>query len=244
MHLFIESISHHTAEKLVLPSLLNNLNIDGLLILSHLPTEYISKVLSTGIPSVLIDHHDPHFQADSILINNRFGAYNAVEHLIQLGHKDIAFVGDIEFSPSYEERLEGYLLALRKHNISPNKNFIFSSAKEKEEEIEQFITALSEQPTAWFCVNDGHGFLVSSRLKQMGLNIPGQVSVCSFDNGQLSQIATPKITTVDIDLKHYGKKAVEQLFQRIENPNKPFEEILISTQLLVRESTAIRVKAW
>ncbi|MGJ3205224.1 substrate-binding domain-containing protein, partial [Geobacillus thermoleovorans] len=63
---------------------------------------------------------------------------------------------------------------------------------------------------------------------------------CSFDNGQLSQIATPKITTVDIDLKRYGKRAVELLRWRWDNPNEPFQEVLLSTKLIKRESTATK----
>jgi LacI family transcriptional regulator len=239
-NLFIESIDQNAKENLTLPSLLSNQEISGILILSHISTEYISNIIKTGIPTVLIDHHEPHLHVDSILTNNRFGAYTAVEHLIQLGHRDIAFVGDTYFSPSYQERLEGYLLALTKYGIQPNENFIFKTAKETQEEITEFFNHLPTHPTAWFCVNDGHGFLITSILQQKGFNVPKDVSVCSFDNGQLSQISTPKITTMDIDLNYFGRKAVEQLCWRIDHKDDPIQEILLPTQLIVRESTAER----
>lgn len=238
MNLFIESINQDSKEKLTLPAVLSNHEIDGILILSHISTEYISKILDTGIPTVLIDHHSPYLHADSILTNNRFGAFKAVEHLIQLGHTEIAFVGDIHVSPSYQERLEGYLLALNKYKLQPNPDFIFKDAKESQEANNNLFNDLSKVPTAWFCVNDGHGFLISSGLQQRGFQVPADVSVCGFDNGQLSQIATPKITTVDIDLNYYGKKAVEQLCWRIENMAEPMHEILLPTDLIIRESTA------
>lgn len=240
MNLFIEPIDSDSKNNLVLPTLLNNHEIDGILILSHISTEYISKVISTGIPTVLIDHHAPSLMADSILTNNRFGAYTAVAHLIQLGHRDIAFVGDVGISPSYQERLEGYLLALKQYGIEPNQDFMFLKAQENQEEINRYIENLQIQPSAWFCVNDGHGFLVSSVLQQRGYKVPDDVSVCSFDNGQLSQIATPKITTMDIDLNYYGKKAVEQLCWRIQNKEEPIHEILLPTRLMIRESTSER----
>ncbi|MFK9094338.1 LacI family DNA-binding transcriptional regulator [Bacillus salipaludis] len=239
MNLFIESINSHSKEHLVLPALLTNHQIDGILILSHISTEYMKKIIDTGIPTVLIDHHEPSLRADSILTNNRFGAFTAVEHLIQLGHKEIAFVGDVNFSPSYQERLDGYLLALNKYGLKANQQFMFTSAQENSDELNSYFENLETKPSAWFCVNDGHGFLMTSLLQQQGYNVPGDVSVCSFDNGQLSQIATPKITTMDIDLTYYGKKAVEQLWWRIHHRNEPIQEILLPTKLIIRDSTSV-----
>jgi LacI family transcriptional regulator len=241
MNLFIEPINNDSKKNLILPALLSNYEIDGILILSHISTDYIAKIINTGIPTVLIDHHSPYLQADSILTNNRFGAYRAVEHLIQFGHRDIAFVGDVDFSPSYQERLEGYLIALKKYGIQPNPNIIFSNAQETQDEITMLFESLQIRPTAWFCVNDGHGFLVTSVLQQKGLKVPEEASVCSFDNGQLSQISTPKITTIDIDLNYFGKKAVEQLCWRIDHKDEPIHEVLLPTKLIIRESTAERI---
>ncbi|WP_328169926.1 substrate-binding domain-containing protein [Niallia taxi] len=67
--------------------------------------------------------------------------------------------------------------------------------------------------------------------------IPEHISVANFDNGQLSKLATPKITTMDIDLELFGKRAVEQLLWRINNKETANQEILLPATLLVREST-------
>lgn len=240
MNLVIQSIDQETKEQLTLPSFIENHQIDGLLILSHISTEYIHTVIATGLPTVLIDHHDPQIHADSILTNNRFGAYTAVQHLIDLNHKEIGFMGNISFSPSYQERLEGYLLALNDNGITVNEEFILKNAQEKEEFIHKWLEQIPNQPTAWFCVNDGLGFLAKTCLQKMGKRIPQDVSICSFDNGQLSQISN--ITSMDIDLQYYGKKAVEQLCWRMKNRNEPFIEILLPSKLIKRESTSYRAK--
>ncbi|QKE71424.1 LacI family DNA-binding transcriptional regulator [Arthrobacter citreus] len=237
MNFLIESIDQHSVENLIMPNLLTNQEIDGLLILSHISTDYTAKVISSGIPTVLIDHHEPFLHADSILTNNRFAAFTAVEHLIKLGHTEISFVGDVDISPSYQERLEGYFLALKRYGIKQNEAFLLNHAKEEQSHIKGLLDQLTTQPTAYFCVNDGLGFLIQSELQQRGFNVPDDVSICSFDNGQLSQIASPKMTTMDIDLNFFGKKAVEQLCWRIENKDEPIHEILLPTRLIIREST-------
>ncbi|MDM5153108.1 LacI family DNA-binding transcriptional regulator [Bacillus sp. DX1.1] len=237
LNLFIQPINKEAINNLELPSFIEDRSVDGVLILSHLSTAYIQKVTQQDIPTVLIDHHHPFIHADAILTNNRFGAYTAVHHLIEQGHKNIAFVGNINYSPSYRERLDGYLLALEHSNIEVNPAFLLTDITESEEVVWEQLTNLPSLPTAWFCVNDGLGFFVNSCLQRKGIQIPSQASICSFDNGLLSRMTTPKITTVDIDLELYGKKAVEQLFWRFNHRDEPFQEILLSTKLMVREST-------
>jgi LacI family transcriptional regulator len=240
MNLFIQSVSREATEKLILPQSVQNQLVDGVMILSHISTEYTNAIISTGIPTILVDHHQPDIFADSILINNHFGAYRAVQHLIDLGHSDIGFIGNINLSPSYYERMEGYLMALNHNNITANPDFIIKNAEEQADFIAKLFSEIEQMPTAWFCVNDGLGFLVNSTLQQMGYKVPDQVSIISFDNGQLSQLATPKISTIDIDLKHYGKKAVGQLLWRMDNKTEPILEVLLPTQLIRRESTALK----
>jgi LacI family transcriptional regulator len=238
LNVLIQSISNDAKENLTLPSFIENNQVDGVLILSHISTDYINKVIATGIPTVTIDHHHPLIQTDAILTNNRFAAYSAVKHLIDLGHEKIAYVGDTRFSPSYQERLEGYLLAFQEHDLQVANDLIFSSVEESETVVRDLVDSVKKQPTAWFCVNDGLGFFVQSSLQQKGLRVPDDVSVCNFDNGQLSRLANPKITTMDIDLELYGRKAIEQLVWRIENTEEPITELLLPATLLKRESTS------
>lgn len=244
MNLVIQSINQRSIQELSLPAFIEEKSVEGILILSHISTPYINKVLSTGIPTVIIDHHHPNIQADAILTNNRFGSYLAIQHLIELGHKEIAFVGNTRLSPSYQERLEGFRLAFNDYNLKVNEDFLFTNIVEKEENVDQLIKSLAVQPTAWFCINDGFGYFVNSGLKKIGLNVPVDVSVCSFDNGQLARLSTPRITSMDIDLRQYGRKSVEQLCFRIKNHHEPFQEILLPATLVIGESTAVnkRVK--
>jgi LacI family transcriptional regulator len=109
---------------------------------------------------------------------------------------------------------------------------------EREDTVRDLVDSAVGSPTAWFCVNDGLGFFVQSALQQKGRDVPDDVSVCSFDNGQLSRLANPKMTTMDIDLELYGRKGVEQLIWRLDYPNEPMTELLLPAKLIKRESTA------
>lgn len=237
MTLQIQSINPQARDGLILPPFLQNQAVDGVLILSHISTEYINTVLSTGIPTVLIDHHHPHIHADCILTNNRFGGFEAVHHLIKLGHKHIGFLGNVSFSPSYHERLEGYYLAMNEAGLAVNPDWLVKDASEVATDVTDKLSRLASMPTAWFCVNDGLGFMLISSLQQMGYRVPDDFSVCSFDNGQLSRINTPTTTTMDVDLSKYGQKAFQQLLWRTNNPSEPYIEIHLPTTLIEREST-------
>ncbi|MBE3594210.1 MAG: LacI family DNA-binding transcriptional regulator [Candidatus Carbobacillus altaicus] len=240
LNLLIQSINKEAREHLILPAFIEEKAVDGILILSHITDAYIRHVIAQGIPVVTVDHHDPSIDADAVLTNNRFGAYAAVEHLIQMGHRDIAFIGEINLSPSYQERLEGYRLALHKYGIEEKPDLFHTNVKEEEECVEEALSLLPPHPTAWFCANDRLGFLVVSSLQKRGIAVPDQVSVVSFDNGQLSHLSAPKITSVDIDLRLFGRKSVEQLLWRIQHPDEPHMEILLPTKLIQRESVALK----
>lgn len=241
--LLIQSVTREAAESLALPSFLMEDDVDGVMVLSHITTDYINKVIDTKIPTVLIDHHHPRIQADCILTNNRFSAYEAIRHLVELGHTRIGFLGDISISPSYYERLEGFNLAMRDFRITPRDSWLCTDTAEDAGSVMSRVQSLDEQPTAWFCVNDGLGFFLNAALQQLGYQIPADVSIVSFDNGYLSRLSTPPTTTLDVDLKLFGVKAVEQLFKRIQEPGEPYTELLLPTKLLVRESTAAAPEA-
>ncbi|MDU4694754.1 MAG: LacI family DNA-binding transcriptional regulator [Paenibacillus sp.] len=238
INLLIQSITPEMKEQLILPSFIKDNQVDGLLILSHISTAYISNVIARGIPTVLIDHHHPLLQADAVLTNNRFSAYIAVKHLLDLGHRDIGILGNVAISPSYQERWEGYMLALREHGIEPREGRILVHTVEEEGIITETMNRVEEQPSAWFCLNDGFAYYVSSALRGLGYKIPDEISVCGFDNSHYSQMASPKITTMEVDLALFAHKAFEQLLWRIDNPDEAYQEILLPTHFIERESTA------
>ncbi|PLR95880.1 LacI family DNA-binding transcriptional regulator [Bacillus sp. T33-2] len=235
-NLLLHAVDKDSERDLLLPSFLQNQKVDGLIVLSHLRTEYIKKVLNLGIPVVLVDHHDPELEVDSVLSDNRTGSYLATKHLIQKGAESVGFIGRVEKSPSYKERFEGYSDALKEAGISLASSWINSEHDEIEEELGQYIRALSTLPDAWFCVNDHYGFLLTQILSKMGYTIPRQVAICGFDDSLYAKIAAPRLTTMSIDKQYFAKRSVIQLYTRIQQQTPVFEKILLTTKLIERET--------
>lgn len=240
MELLIQSITPEMKENLTLPSFIRDKSVDGILILSHISTAYIQEVLDQGIATVMIDHHHPYLDVDAVLTNNRFGAYIAVSHLLKQNHRDIGVIGNINASPSYQERWEGYMLALREHGIQPDDSNMLIEIPEDEHLIVDALKNVKNQPSVWFGLNDGFAFHTLNAVKQLGYQIPADISICGFDNTHYSQMAVPKITTMDIDLSQFARKGLQQLLWRIQHPNEVHQEILLPTKLIERESIAPR----
>ena len=236
-NLQIQSISPAMRDGLTLPAFLADNKVDGLLVLSHISTPYIERILRERVPTVLIDHHHPTLHTDAILTNNRFGAYMAVKHLLDLGHTKIGIIGNVDASPSYQERYEGYLLALREHGIKPSESLMYVRVPEEASAIQNVLQQAGDTPTAWFGMNDGFAFYVCNALHSAGRRIPEDISICGFDHTHFSDMCHPKLTTMEIDIGQFARKALHQLMWRMDNPDEVYQEILLPTRLLPRDST-------
>ncbi|MGX7393395.1 LacI family DNA-binding transcriptional regulator [Carnobacterium mobile] len=209
----------------------------GIFILSHIENTFIQNILSLEYPCVLVDHHHPHFKADAVTSQNITGAYTAVEYLIQLNHKKIGFIGEVTFSPSYDERQLGYMKALNDYSISFNNEYLITNIQEDQSKLYARLDALNNMPTAWFCVNSGLAFILNSYLQSKGYLVPDDISVLCFDDTEFTRLSQPPISCIATDLEFMGKTAVTLMEQRIESPNNPFVEVSITPELIVRTST-------
>lgn len=238
VNLYVNSIDDYSLNSLVIPKTVSNHTVDGIIILSHLTDDYINKLLSYKIPTVIVDYHSPNVNCDCIVAKNKDGGYNAVNYLIDHNHRSIGFIGDIDFSPSYEERWEGYLRALRINNIKLDTNFTITKITEEKDKVFEKLKSLKKHPTSWFCVNSGLGFLLSLYYNSIGFKIPDDISIICFDNTDFTKLATPPITSIYSDLAMFGNKATELLDYRINHPNAPYVDISLPINIVERNSVS------
>ncbi|MGG3467510.1 LacI family DNA-binding transcriptional regulator [Neobacillus pocheonensis] len=236
-HLLLHAVDKESEESPKLPGFVTEKKVDGLLILSHLQKEFIEAIIQSGLPVVLVDHHDPNLNVDSVLTDNRRGAYLAVKHLIKNGARSVGFIGEISKSPSYSERYEGFCVAIEEEGLSVENRWVNHQINEQGPLIDFYIQSLTSLPDAWFCANDHFGFLMTRSLYKLGVRVPDQCSVYGFDDSIYAAFSMPQLTTVAINKEYFAIRSVVQLYQRMEKLEMPFEKIVLNPELVERETT-------
>lgn len=213
--------------------------VDGI-IAGALSNEEVSKIAQKkNMPLVILEH--PRLsEHDVVYADNVKGSYEAVMHLVELGHKRIAHITINPESIIVQERIEGYKKALEDAGIPFDDNLlkIFYDKVDEEKAINELFS-LSDPPTAIFTFSDFMAIQVMKILIRRGYRIPEDVSVVGFDD-TLANLTIPALTTVSQPFYEMGAKAAEILIERLKNPNMPIQHIKLPTKLVIRESTAKR----
>jgi LacI family transcriptional regulator len=227
-----------------LPAMLLDEVLDGVIIIGALLEETITHISRrVGRNIVLIDAYTSDGVAfDSVLIDNFRGAFAAVSHLIENGHRKIGLIGSCPDSyPSIIERRHGYLAALEHHGIT--ETYIEDSELSRLDAFQATLRLIKRSPeiTAIFACNDNVALGVMNALHEAGMVVPRDVSLVGFDDIDCAQEVVPPLTTVHVDKVLIGVMAVRHLRDRAEDPNRPAVKTLISTQLIQRGSVKRRL---
>ncbi len=195
-----------------------------------------NKRLETNVPIVVIDR-DANYKKviGKVLSDNYQGAYKATKHLIELGHKKIAFIsGPIEIKPSIE-RKQGFLDSCKDNGVlvTDENIWIGSFTVDFGKEI---IKKVGSKFSAFFCGNDLIAAGAIQGLREDNLLVPKDVSIVGFDDIPLANILTPTLTTVRQDSYRIGLEAAEILIKYLNNPKLKSKTITLTTDLIKRDS--------
>lgn len=214
---------------------------DGLLLCSAGDAETLARIFrQSTVPAVTVDRAVPGARSDRVGVNNQDGAYKAVRHLLDLGHRRIACIsgpGEFEVAGA---RVEGWRRALLEFAQQPEEALLvesdFSSAG-GHDATRQLLRARPDI-TAVFASNDMMALGALRAAAELGLRVPQQFSVVGFDDVELSGFVYPALTTVGCSIKELGREAARVLIDRIDNPGAPLKDVQLTPRLVVRESTA------
>lgn len=195
-------------------------------------------------PLVLFDKVSPKVPCTQIIINGEEAAFNAIEHLINIGKKRIAIIKESKHSYNSERRFQGYLRALKTHNIPVDEKLILSTddiSLKKGKILTSQLISLKERPDAIFSITDSAAVGVIQTLKKFNIKIPNEIAVVGFSNSLNSTIIEPNLTTIDQPGKRIGEIAVDFLIKEIQEPKDYLRSktIEIKTNLIIRESTLV-----
>ena len=216
--------------------------VDGLVLNPSVVTSVdLQELLNAQIPVVLIGSQIDQPSFDVVMVDNVKGAYDAVKHLIDLGHHHIGLVGGTRTTSSGEQRFQGYVRALADHGLPVREGLVTEGPFTHEGGYEGMrrLLALPTPPTAVFASSDVMAIGALVAIQEAGIRVPEALSLVGFDDIAVASITTPKLTTIAQPKYQTGETAARLLFNHIESPSPPQrQKIILDHTLIVRSSTA------
>ncbi|MGG1678190.1 LacI family DNA-binding transcriptional regulator [Neobacillus sp. NRS-1170] len=214
--------------------------LDGIILAGYVDKRIVQEFKANDIPVVLVnDLIDIKFETSYVINDDFDGCFQAINYLLDLGHKTIGFIHGPKDSQSYHARFLGYREALKLRQIEyDGKYVVFQDVPNIEggmNAAKQLITA-EKPPTAIFAGNDMMAIGAIKEIKSQGLQVPGDMAIVGFDDIEFSSIYEPSLTTVRTDRKLMGEIAVQELIKQLDGSDE-VNVIKLPTELIIREST-------
>jgi LacI family transcriptional regulator len=220
------------------PAIIRDQHVEGLLLIGAFVEDTIEDIQNQiNVPLVLVDAYATNMIYDSVLIENIDGARQAVQHLVDNGHRNIGLLGwNEDAHPSIQERRQAYEQVLRENDLPVT--YIEPSMLNRTTGMEATLRLLRRSPevTAIFGCNDESAIGALIGARSLGRCLPDDLSVVGFDNIDIARAVTPALTTIHVHKTWLGVVAVRHLIERSQNPDQPRLKTRIATQLIVRDS--------
>lgn len=213
------------------PTLLDHKHVDGILFADiDNDIEIVKQAIRKGMPCLVLNNviNEP---INYIAVNNYKAGFQVVEEFIKLGHTKIATIAGDLSTQAGEARLAGYHDALKKHNIEVDKSYVKIGGflRTPARQAAQDLLKLKDQPTAIFAASDVMALEVIDVAKSKKLSIPGDLSICGFDDNPLNANSPVKLATVAQPLVEMGRLGLELLYQISHGKAKlPVKELLVA----------------
>jgi LacI family transcriptional regulator len=213
--------------------------VDGLIIVPAGDDQsYLMKDQQRGLKVVFVDRPPQLLRADSVMGDNRGGAYKAVQHLLDHGHRRIAFLGDRDHIGTLRERRQGYLDALNDAGIEPDPALVVANLHTVSAIVNALISLMGDDPpTALFTAQNLITIESIRTLRRMGLD--RLVAIVGFDDFATADLLDPAVTVISQDPKAIGQLACEILLRRIDGETSAFENHVLPVTLIERGSGEI-----
>jgi LacI family transcriptional regulator len=214
--------------------------VDGFILLAAakylLPrlTDYLRK---SDMPIVEITSSKAEF--DHVVHTYASGTRTLMKHLLELGHREIGFIYGISVEVQGFDRLHVYREVLAEAGLPVNPEFEVHCGEELEDAYQAAYALLSrpDRPTALLVINDLLAIAVIRAAHDLGLSVPEDLSIASFDDIPISSYTLPRLTTVSGKAEESGRDAVRLLLKRFAEPDLPQQVTTTELQLIIREST-------
>lgn len=217
--------------------------VDGLIITTTGENDDMLRTLSeTGVPAVLVDRGDPELHLDTVRVDNVAAAREAVEYLLQLGHRQVAIISGLTTGvPTRAGRLTGYRQALHHAGLVSPAAYeqIWPTSVENGRLAAAALLSLPQPPTAIFVANTFLALGALALIRERGIDVPGEISLVIFDDPDWAPVMNPPITAVAQPTRELGATAFKLLEARLSRKRgAKVEDVVLPTSLQIRASCA------
>jgi len=220
------------------------LQVDGIIVSMANETvdlEYFEKVKSAGIPLITFDRGENDLNVDYIGIDDYNSSHVIVNHLVEQGCKRIAHIGGFKRTRIYNNRIRGYIDALKKHKLPLEEELLIESDLTIEEGRAKMLTllALENRPDAVYAASDYAALGALQILNEKGIKIPQEVALIGFGDEPFANMVTPKLTSVNQHSYKIGRIAAETFlgYANKKKITQSLNKIILEAKLIVRESS-------
>ena len=213
--------------------------VDGFIVLYSRQDDPIAGFLyNEGFLYVLVGKAYAHANQTIYIDNdNLLASQEATEYLYQMGHRRIGYIGTDTSMIFSADRKSGYQTALLQHNILPRADYcVEMAASEKDSAPLRCLLSIPDRPTAVVVSDDILAVTLERVCLEMGLSIPKDLSIISFNNSLFAKLTSPQLTSVDINSFQLGSEAAAQIINHIEDPDLPATKILVPHHMVERDS--------
>ena len=214
--------------------------VEGLLLLEQEPlSKSLDLLQKAQTPFVVLNRQLDNSDVSFVSADYYGAAKKAIQHLFQLGHQQIALVGQHTLGLLHDDRVASYKEAFLEANIPVDQNLIVSADAAPGDAMQKMkqLLALPTPPTAVLAIHDPFAIECLQAVKEAGLRVPDDVAIIGSDNLRASQATSPPLTTIHPPLAEIGRLAVESLLARIDDNTLPPTQITLPARLIIRPST-------
>lgn len=213
--------------------------LEGVILLySKMGDAIVEYLCETGTLYVVIGKAANQLAGQTICIDNDnlLAGREATDYLWSLGHRKIAYLGCGSGFLFSEDRKSGYQLSLLQHELSPRPEYCLELEEIREDGALRALLELEDRPTAVVVSDDIYAVVLERTCMRMGLSVPEDISIISFNNSPFAQITSFQLTTVDINSFQLGFEAASQLINHVENPDLRAAKIIVPHFIVERSS--------
>ncbi|MEN8228479.1 MAG: LacI family DNA-binding transcriptional regulator [Bacteroidota bacterium] len=226
-----------------------NIRVEGLLISLSPETEtlgHLDVLTSKNIPVVLFDRvgADTERRVTTVVINNRQAGYDATTHLLTQGCKRILYLGENQTCSVFGERARGYKDALTENGIALDPELmVYDNLNEGSgSRTLKKILDLEEKPDGIFAANDVSAVSLMTELKRQGFRIPEDIAIVGFNNGHVSRIVEPALTTINYPAVEMGRIAASSLMSMLDHKSHVATQNVVLKHALIVRGSSLRKK--